>query len=177
MFWREGFENTSVPALEQATGLSRSSIYHAFGSKRGLFDEAVRSYLNEVVRPRLRPLCTDPVSADELPAYLDGLSQAFRHVDSTAATSGCLLINAAGAPIAHDPEVARSIADYHQELRHAISRGVRAQLPETDDRERSHITETVTGLVVAAFALVRIDSERAAALLDTARENVASRCV
>ena len=36
VFWRRGFEDTAVPDLEEATGLSRSSIYNAFGSKRGL---------------------------------------------------------------------------------------------------------------------------------------------
>ena len=41
VFWRDGYESASLPDLEQATGLSRSSIYHAFGSKRGLFDAAV----------------------------------------------------------------------------------------------------------------------------------------
>ncbi|MDD0859753.1 TetR/AcrR family transcriptional regulator [Arthrobacter alpinus] len=45
-----------LPDLERATGLSRSSIYHAFGSKRGLFDAAVASYLSEIIRPRLQPL-------------------------------------------------------------------------------------------------------------------------
>ena len=41
VFWDQGFDGTAVPDLEEATGLSRSSIYHAFGSKRGLFDAAV----------------------------------------------------------------------------------------------------------------------------------------
>ncbi|MEZ5189149.1 MAG: helix-turn-helix domain-containing protein [Microbacterium sp.] len=44
-----------IPDLEKATGLSRSSIYHSFGSKRGLFDAAVDTYLDQIVRPRLLP--------------------------------------------------------------------------------------------------------------------------
>ncbi|WP_448631397.1 TetR/AcrR family transcriptional regulator [Cellulomonas soli] len=50
-FWDRGLDGTSLPDLERATGLSRSSIYHAFGSKRGLFDAAVQDYLQTVVRP------------------------------------------------------------------------------------------------------------------------------
>ncbi|GAB3998060.1 hypothetical protein GCM10029992_22820 [Glycomyces albus] len=34
VFWQHGYEDASIPALEAATGLRRSSIYHAFGSKR-----------------------------------------------------------------------------------------------------------------------------------------------
>ena len=55
-FWDHGLEGTAIPDLEKATGLSRSSIYHSFGSKRGLFDAAVDTYLDQIVRPRLAPL-------------------------------------------------------------------------------------------------------------------------
>ncbi len=34
LFWDKGFEATSVPDLERVTGLNRSSLYNAFGSKR-----------------------------------------------------------------------------------------------------------------------------------------------
>ncbi|HOZ57111.1 MAG TPA: helix-turn-helix domain-containing protein, partial [Nakamurella multipartita] len=51
VFWTRGFESASLPELQEATGLSVSSIYHSFGSKRGLFDAAVASYLDEVARP------------------------------------------------------------------------------------------------------------------------------
>ena len=30
VFWNQGYEATSIPDLEQATGLKRSSLYHAF---------------------------------------------------------------------------------------------------------------------------------------------------
>ena len=31
VFWEHGYESAALPELEKATGLSRSSIYHAFG--------------------------------------------------------------------------------------------------------------------------------------------------
>ena len=34
LFWRNGFDKVSVTDVERATGLSRSSVYHAFGSMR-----------------------------------------------------------------------------------------------------------------------------------------------
>ena len=76
VFWHDGYESASLPDLEQATGLSRSSIYHAFGSKRGLFDAVVASYLDEVIRPRLRPLTVVQVEPGALAAYLVGLRAA-----------------------------------------------------------------------------------------------------
>ena len=52
-FWRCGYELTSVGDLEACTGLDRSSLYHAFGSKQGLFEAALRSYLKEAIESRL----------------------------------------------------------------------------------------------------------------------------
>jgi len=168
LFWTTGYESASIPELEAATGLSRSSIYNAFGSKRGLFDAAVENYLDEVVRPRLRPLKAEVVAPDAILDYLRGLHGAFLTLSSMPASNGCLLINAAGAPIARDPQVSRVIADYRTELHDAIARGVRAQPDSRGAAEQSRLADTVTNLVVAAFALARIDSAEAARSIETA---------
>ncbi len=43
-FWAKGYEGTSLQDLEAATGLTRTSIYNAFGNKRDLFEKAVIHY-------------------------------------------------------------------------------------------------------------------------------------
>ncbi|GAA1975681.1 TetR/AcrR family transcriptional regulator [Catenulispora subtropica] len=44
LFWRHGYEATSVAALTKAMGINPPSMYAAFGDKRRLFSEAVRRY-------------------------------------------------------------------------------------------------------------------------------------
>ena len=44
VFWEKSFEGTAMTDLTDATGLSRSSIHAAFGSKEGLFLKAVERY-------------------------------------------------------------------------------------------------------------------------------------
>jgi len=168
LFWTTGFENASIAEIEAATGLSRSSVYNTFGSKRGLFDEAVQSYLDEVVRPRLRPLVSDPVAPDAIVAYLAGLRAAFRSGDAMPSSHGCLLVNTARSPLAHDPDVARVIGDYLAELHGALERGVRARHPELDPARASRLAEALTGLVIAAFSLARVDAAQSAHSIDTA---------
>lgn len=178
VFWRDGYELASLPDLEAATGLSRSSIYHAFGSKRGLFDAAVSSYLDEVVRPRLRPLTAAQVEPGAMATYLTGLRAALAQPGSLPSTSGCLLINAAGAPVGRDDAVREVIAGYRAELRTAFGRGVAAAgRGRVDDDEggaravdEEVLAEALTGLVVAALAVVRVDQPAALRLLDTAIE-------
>lgn len=168
LFWRSGYETASIPDLEEATGLSRSSIYNSFGSKRGLFDAAVQNYLDEVIRPRLKPLTATQVEADAITTYLTGLRDAFSAHNSMPAHNGCLLINTAGAPIAHDRHVAHIIADYRTELHDALARGVTTNRPHHSPADNDQLTDTLTGLVISAFALTRIDPDSAMRTLITA---------
>ncbi|PTU64390.1 TetR family transcriptional regulator [Chromobacterium sp. Panama] len=43
-FWRRGYEGTSMSDLVAALGIASARIYAAFGSKEGLFREAVARY-------------------------------------------------------------------------------------------------------------------------------------
>ena len=43
-FWRHGYEATSIGMLESATGISRISMYNAFGDKKQLFLKALDTY-------------------------------------------------------------------------------------------------------------------------------------
>jgi TetR/AcrR family transcriptional repressor of nem operon len=37
LFWRQGYQNTSIDDVESATGLTKGSLYKAFKNKRDLF--------------------------------------------------------------------------------------------------------------------------------------------
>src|ERR1700738_1402218 len=44
VFWRNGYEGASLPALTKAMGINRPSLYAAFGNKEALFRKAVERY-------------------------------------------------------------------------------------------------------------------------------------
>lgn len=44
LFWRNGYENTSMQMLEKEMGINKFSIYSSFGNKHGLFLESLKSY-------------------------------------------------------------------------------------------------------------------------------------
>ncbi|SEF02129.1 DNA-binding transcriptional regulator, AcrR family [Arthrobacter alpinus] len=168
VFWEHGYEDASLPDLERATGLSRSSIYHAFGSKRGLFDAALTSYLGEVIRPRLLPLNTADVAPDAIVKYFTGLKEALAQRGTLSADNGCLLLNVAGAPISNEEAVSRTIAGYRQELRTSLLRGVAAHRTELDLAAQEQLATVLSSLVIAAMTLARVDNPQALATLDTA---------
>jgi len=170
VFWDKGFDGASLGDLERATGLARSSLYHAFGSKDGLFRAAAEDYLETVVRPRLRPLTGDAVGPDALPDYLTGLAAALRGRPADA-PRGCLLLHAALGRPGDDAVLRRVVADYRAELTAAFARGLAARypggVPDADDGARA-----LTSLVASALLAARLDTGDAVAVLDAARERI-----
>ena len=44
LFWRNGYEGTSMQMLEKEMGINKFSIYSSFGSKNGVFLESIACY-------------------------------------------------------------------------------------------------------------------------------------
>ena len=45
LFWRQGYEGTSIADLTRALGINPPSLYAAFGSKRDLFEKTLDRYM------------------------------------------------------------------------------------------------------------------------------------
>lgn len=48
LFWKKGYETTSMQMLEKEMGINKFSIYSSFGSKQGLFLESLKCYKSKV---------------------------------------------------------------------------------------------------------------------------------
>ncbi|WP_104178337.1 TetR/AcrR family transcriptional regulator [Cryobacterium sp. Y50] len=170
LFWAKGYEGASLADLETATGLGRSSLYHAFGSKRGLFDAAVSDYMQTVIRPRLAGLRVGATDASALLAYYDGLTVATAGLPNGSPRTGCLLVNCAAGLAAHD-DAARAVVDgYRAELSDALrdalvhaSSGAGTDPNQFDDRVR-----TLASLSMSAMLVARVNRIEAIALLNAA---------
>ena len=45
VFWKKGYEGTTLPDLTEAMGINRPSLYAAFGNKEALFRKAIDRYI------------------------------------------------------------------------------------------------------------------------------------
>jgi TetR/AcrR family transcriptional repressor of nem operon len=72
-FWAKGYESTSLDDLCEATGLGRSSLYAAFGDKRGLYLRALVRY-EDGVEERIAAALARPVPVRKaIAAFVDRL--------------------------------------------------------------------------------------------------------
>ena len=69
VFWSKGYEATSLDDLCEVTGLSRSSIYATFGSKRNLLLQSVDRYV-ERRTPDIAAVLAQPLPIREAFAAL-----------------------------------------------------------------------------------------------------------
>lgn len=163
VFWQRGYAEAGITELEEATGLTRSSLYNAFGSKRGLFDAVLAQYLDDIVRTRLRPLGGGDPSA--LEAYVEDMRAAIA-ADSPRARLGCLLLNAGSSPLASDDaEVRTLVSGYAAEMRAAIRAAVADRRPDLARDAVDSLSAVCASLVVAALTLARADRDAAVATL------------
>ena len=85
-FWKHGFDETTFEQLVADSGLSRSSLYNAFGGKDELFKKAFALYIEKEEETFIGAL-NDESSGGE---YLRSLVQTFREPYNPR-SKGCLL--------------------------------------------------------------------------------------
>ena len=88
LFWRHGYEATSMAMLLKAMGLTAPSLYAAFGNKEKLFAEAVEHYARNFGSKVIAPLSA-PISARE--AMEQVLLIAASRTDAAKTPPGCFI--------------------------------------------------------------------------------------
>ncbi|MFO7856923.1 MAG: TetR/AcrR family transcriptional regulator [Paracoccaceae bacterium] len=73
VFWARGYDGTSIDDLTAAMGLTRSSLYQAFGGKEALFRAALDRYGATRIAPVLAALDGGGTVAEDVAAFLDGV--------------------------------------------------------------------------------------------------------
>jgi TetR/AcrR family transcriptional regulator, transcriptional repressor for nem operon len=170
VFWRRGYASTSLADLEAATGLSRSSMYQAYGSKRGLFDRALRSYLEELIWPLLAPMEAEGAGRDEIVGYFLAQAANLRRSRRSVLTHGCLIANTSTELNVLDAEAAQVVLEYRNRVRAAIFHALGGMTETIHDRaaKAEILAATQIGVMISA----RVDPIAAAKLAETIATDV-----
>jgi TetR/AcrR family transcriptional repressor of nem operon len=105
-FWTHGYAGTSPALLAEATGVTKGSLYNAFGSKRAIFDRALTRYDQAGAEFAAELLSRPGTTREVIGGYLRHL------VDTDLAGErrrGCLAVNTAIELAPDDPEIARTL--------------------------------------------------------------------
>lgn len=153
LFWRHGYEGTSLSALTQAMGINVPSLYAAFGNKEELFKQVIDRYIQ-------RPASYLPNSLKQPTArgvVQDLFKGAINMVMDPSHPDGCLLVQGALAsgPMGESItlELSRRRAGAEAALRRRLQLAVQqGDLPASVDPEQlaRYIITVLWGMSVQA---------------------------
>jgi TetR/AcrR family transcriptional repressor of nem operon len=116
-FWSQGYEGTSIQDLEMATGLTRTSLYNAYGNKRELFETIVGYYDDYVLADLMALLDSGDNLQDSIRKLLNGVLKLHFRDDSPG---GCLLLLSLFEREQHDEQTNALLEDAVQQLHKAL---------------------------------------------------------
>jgi AcrR family transcriptional regulator len=162
VFWNRGYAGASIDDLQAATGLSRSSLYLAFGTKRAVFDAALVDYVADFIDLRLGPLEGQRAGLGDAAGYFRSLADYFGEPE---ASRGCLYINSIAELAGRDPSFAPTAMEFTSRVRAAFRHALGNAVAEgaMDSTHLSHRVELLTTALFGVWLDVRSDAGTAAA--------------
>lgn len=101
LFWAKGYGATSIQDLEAATGLTRTSLYNAYGNKNSLFKKALRLYISLVQTQFQQIVVQAPTAREAIRGLLEAVIDLHFSKDSPG---GCLVVLSVMESSQHDAE-------------------------------------------------------------------------
>jgi TetR/AcrR family transcriptional regulator, transcriptional repressor for nem operon len=162
VFWRLGYERTSLEVLMKEMGISKQSLYDTFGDKRSIFFQAMRQY-RKSTNDSLRA-----VFADEKPVRV-GLQKIFRSMiveTREQHEQGCLLMSANLSRDLKDAEITKFLRANQREVERIFKDAF------TRARIRGEIAQEKEPAALAKFFVATIQGMRALARLNHDRKEL-----
>ncbi|KXV16394.1 TetR family transcriptional regulator [Acetobacter malorum] len=117
VFWKQGFESTTMTDLVEALGLASARIYAAFGSKEALFREAIADYENNEGGFADRALRGEPTI---FAAIEHMFNDAIVLYTRPGGPKGCMVVSSATNCSGENVTVREWLAEHRQERTRAI---------------------------------------------------------
>lgn len=118
LFWKQGFEATSIHDLKKVTGISTSSMYETFGDKRGIFLESLARFC-ELEQKQLLELAQETSSAIQLIERLFDSLEVIVH--NTDENRGSLAFNAMIEFGTRDTDITEMIVSHYYRIAEIIA--------------------------------------------------------
>jgi TetR/AcrR family transcriptional repressor of nem operon len=122
LFWRKGFDGSSLAELVEEMGVGRQSAYDTFGDKYELFRQALDAYATRAVGMLSTILTEGPSPVGRVRRFLSTLNE----IAAAGDGRGCLFTNSMVELGPHDARVRQAIAGIWQKLEDALADNFRA---------------------------------------------------
>ena len=153
VFWRKGYEGTSLSDLTKAMGINRPSLYAGFGDKEALFRKALDRYLDgpaAYTQEALKAPTARAVIEQLLRGAVD-LNTAPRNPGGCLMVQGALAVGAEAASSRHDLVACRAAGEAALRRRLEKAKSIGDLPTETDPADLARYVATIIyGITVQA---------------------------
>jgi TetR/AcrR family transcriptional repressor of nem operon len=166
IFWRKGFQATSLDEITAESGIAKPSLYAAFGDKTALFLKVLDRYHDGILGWAERVLAQPGSACEAVRQWLIGFVP---YCSGERGQRGCLSVNSATDGSLDQAEVRKRIERYNkrlEELLRARLRADRAQFKKGFDPDLTAHTIVVVHTGLMALAHQAPDSKRVKAVID-----------
>ncbi|MDR3741783.1 MAG: TetR/AcrR family transcriptional regulator [Terracidiphilus sp.] len=162
VFWRLGYERTSLDILMREMKLSKQSLYDTFGDKRSLYLLAMHRY-RKMSNDSLRAIFERdaPVRSGFLKIFNSMIAETREQHEQ-----GCLLLSANLSRDLHDAEIAKFLRSNQREVEKIFADAL------TRAQSRGEIAPEKSPAALAKFFVATIQGMRALARLNNDRKEL-----
>lgn len=109
VFWKNGYEATSVRLLEKEMAINQFSIYSSFQDKRNLFIESLKKYREHVQISVFAGLLKENAGIKDIERFLTDRTE---NIKNGSFSLGCLVVNTAAEVGAKDELILKEVNVY-----------------------------------------------------------------
>jgi len=152
LFWRNGYETTSVRMLEKEMGINQFSMYASFGNKQGVFLESIKCYQKKARVELIDKLKNAPSNVNSIKQYFIDFVSFSKEVNSY---KGCLLTNTVNE-LGHsaDPKIVEEIIQFATKVKTAF-----VEILEKDITKSKEIVEQQANYLMVALQGLSVASK------------------
>lgn len=103
LFWRRGYENTSLSDLLKEMGILNGSFYNSFKNKRNVYIECIEMYSETILEQRLQKINQKNNLKDKLNYFFILLS------DEAIPNFGCLVVNSLDSELFKNKDIKKAV--------------------------------------------------------------------
>ncbi|EAR62259.1 TetR/AcrR family transcriptional regulator [Neptuniibacter caesariensis] len=157
VFWRTGYNATSITDLVNATKLKPGSLYGAFQSKRGLFLEVIDTYAE-------RSINRAEVAFSNAASPLEGIERFFQlfcnDLSNDEIGRGCLMVNTMLELATEDDEIRERVSGYLNQVEDYFIKAITQAQSEGSLNSNQAPEDLATYLMTNIWGLRVLSSKR-----------------
>jgi TetR/AcrR family transcriptional repressor of nem operon len=173
VFWRKGFQGTSLDDITAATRLAKPSLYAAFGDKNALFLKVLDRYHERIIANAERVLNDGPSARDAIERWLTGFVP---FCSGVRGSRGCLSINTAADGASEQKEIRKKVERFNRKLEELLRNRLRADRTQFSDAfDPDSVAHTIMAIYLGLMVMAKDapDAARVRATLNQAMKLLA----